>query len=357
MAMTDRLGDSATASTRGNSPPDPRFGWHLITLHGATPRSSGRPARELAQAESRLCPGSASQKERTAMTTSPVIWSEEPDPVANPAERSVPGLRDAPVVASPTSRGSPEGAYLGGPGKAIYRHLAALRSRQAAGEARLHDSENAAERAAQADRERKERHRGHERPWPLRWLIPVGIAAETVTAYVGIEALVASVGLADGLSLLTALVGAAMACLLADRRLDEVPIPVGARVLEGTFVIILTALRYESLRIQGGGFLTAAGAAALAAIISTLGLLCIEEIVVGTYPLSIFRSSARASWKQSRYAAARTRLTRIEASSTAAAAQLERHFLTFLLKTERFSVAEAQQRAAALKAALTEGEA
>jgi hypothetical protein len=38
-------------------------------------------------------------------------------------------------------------------------------------------------------------------------------------------------------------------------------------------------------------------------------------------------------------------------------AQLERHFLTFLLKTERFSVAEAQERAAALPAALTEGEA
>jgi hypothetical protein len=291
------------------------------------------------------------------MSTSPAPWSAEPDPVARPAESSAPALRDAPVVASPTSRGSPEGAYLASLGKAMYRHVADLLGRRSAARARLRDFEGAAERAAQADRERKERHRGHERPWPLRWLIPVGIAAEAITAYVGIEALVASVVVADGLSVLTALVGAGMACLLADRRLNEVPVPVGARLLEGTFVIILTVLRYESLRIQGGGFLTAAGAAALAAVVSALGLLCIEEIVVGTYPFSIFRSSVRAAWKQSRCAAARTRLTRMEASVTAAAAQLERHFLTFLLRTERFSVAEAQERAAALKAALTEGEA
>jgi hypothetical protein len=119
----------------------------------------------------------------------------------------------------------------------------------------------------------------------------------------------------------------------------------------------LTVLRYESLRIQGGGFLIAAGAAALAARVSAIGLLCIEEIVVGTYPFSIFRSSVRASWKRSRCAAARTRLTMTDASVTAAAAQFERHFLAFLLKTERFSVAEARERAAALRDALTDGEA
>jgi hypothetical protein len=291
------------------------------------------------------------------MTTSPASWSEEYDPITRPTGSSVPARRDSPVLASRTSRGSPEGAYLAGLGKAICRHVGELLGRRAAAQARLRDSEDAAERAAQADNERKDHHRGHDRPWPLRWLIPVGIAAEAVTAYVGIEALVASVVVADALSLLTALVGAGMACLLADRRLNEVPVPVGARALEGTFVIILTVLRYESLRIQGGGFLIAAGAAALAALVSAIGLLCIEEIVVGTYPFSIFRSSVRASWKRSRCAAARTRLTRIEASVTAAAAQFERHFLTFLLKTERFSVAEAQERAAALTAALTEGEA
>jgi hypothetical protein len=291
------------------------------------------------------------------MSTSPAPWSEEYDPISRPAGSSVPARLDSPILASWTSRGSPEGAYLAGLGKAICRHVAELLGRRAAVQARLRDCEDSAERAAQADHERKEHHRGHERPWPLRWLIPVGIAAEAVTAYVGIEALVTSVVVADGLSLLTALVGAGMACLLADRRLNEIPVPFGARALEGTFVIILTVLRYESLRIQGGGFLIAAGAAALAALVSAIGLLCIEEIVVGTYPFSIFRSSVRASWKRWRCAAARTRLTRIEASVTAAAAQLERHFLTFLLKTERFSVAEAQERAAALTAALTESEA
>ncbi|MDQ2875331.1 MAG: hypothetical protein M3Y33_11275 [Actinomycetota bacterium] len=282
--------------------------------------------------------------------------SEEQDPTAPPAESPAPWLRDAPAAARPASGGSPEGTYLAGPGKAIYRHVGGLLGRRAAGEARLRDSEDMAERAAQADRERKERHRGHGRPWPLRWLIPVGIAAEAVTAYVGIEALVASAVVADGLSLLTALAGAGVACLLADRRLNEVPVPVGARVLEGTFVVILTVLRYESLRIQGGGLLIAAGAAALAAVVSALGLLVIEEIIVGTYPFSIFRASVGASWRRSRSAAARTRLRRIQASVTAAAAQLERHFLIFLLKTEQGSVTEAQQRAAALRAALTRDE-
>ena len=287
-------------------------------------------------------------------TSPPVPWSGKSDPVAYQAE---PPLMDATVIARPPSHDGAEGRYLGGPGKALYRHFAALRSRRAALLARLRSSEIAAEHAERADRECKKRHRGHERPWPLRCLIPVGIAAEAVTAYVGVEALVASVALAEGLALFAALVGAALACVVADRRLDEVPIPMGARLLEGTFVIILTVLRYESLRIQGGGLLTAGGAAALAAIISALGLLCIEQIVVSTYTLSVFRSSARASRKRSRSGAARARLTRIEASSTAVAAQLERHFLTFLLKTESLSLADAQARAAALRAALTEGEA
>jgi hypothetical protein len=125
------------------------------------------------------------------MSTSPATWSEEPSAIARSAESTVPALRDAPVVTSPASRDSPEGTCLSGPGKGVYRHFAELLDRRAAGRAKLHDFENATERAAQVDRERKERRRGHERPWPLRWLIAVGIAAEAVTAYVGIEALVA----------------------------------------------------------------------------------------------------------------------------------------------------------------------
>ena len=74
-----------------------------------------------------------------------------------------------------------------------------------------------------------------------------------MTAYVAVEVLVASQSLAIGLSVLTAAVGAGMACVLANRRLNRLAVPPAVRVLEGVFVAVLTVLRYESLAVQGAG--------------------------------------------------------------------------------------------------------
>ena len=132
--------------------------------------------------------------------------------------------------------------------------------------------------------------------------------------------------------------------------------PAAARILEGIFVTVLTVLRYDSLHIQGAGVLTAAGAAALAALISALGLLGIEEIVVETRTFGIFLSTLRVSWKRWRYAAATARLARIQARIKAAAGKLQQHFLDFLLKTEGLPLDDARRRAADFKAALTDRE-
>jgi hypothetical protein len=211
------------------------------------------------------------------------------------------------------------------------------------------------ERAESTDQERKDNHRGGDRTWLLRLLIPVAIVAEAVTAYVAMEALVATQVLAVGLSVLAALIGAGMACVLANRRLNRLLVPGAARILEGIFVAVVTVLRYASLHIQGADVLTAAGAAMLAALISALGLLGIEEIVVETRTFSIFLSTLRVTWKRWRLAAATARLARIQARIKAAAGKLQQHFLDFLLKAEGFPLDEARQRAAALRAALTDG--
>jgi hypothetical protein len=171
------------------------------------------------------------------------------------------------------------------------------------------------------------------------------------------EALVDSQSLAIWLATLAALVGAGMACTLANRRLNRLPVPAAARILEGIFVAVVTALRYDSLHIQGAGVLTAVGAAALAALISALGLLGIEEIVAETRTFGIFFSTLRASWKRWRYAAATARLARIQARTEAAAGRLQQHFLGFLLKTDGLPLDEARRRAAAFKDALTDREA
>jgi hypothetical protein len=181
--------------------------------------------------------------------------------------------------------------------------------------------------------------------------------AEAVTAYVAMEVLVASFMLAYGLSALTALIGTGMACILANRRLNRLPVPRTARILEGVFVTVLTVLRYESMHVQGADFLTAFSAAALAALISALGLLGIEEIVVETRTSGIFLSTLRVSWKRWRRASATTHLARIQARIEAAAERLQQHFLDFLLKTEGLPLDEARRHAAALRAALTDREA
>lgn len=252
---------------------------------------------------------------------------------------------------------SPEGRYLAGLGKPLYGHLSDLRGQEVDAAVKVDEGRYAMERAETMGKERTENHRGGDRPWPLRSLIPPAILTEAGTAYVAVEPLVSSQPLAAGLATLAALSGAGLACVLANRRLNRIPVPPAARILEGTFVAVLTALRYESLRIQGADFLTSAGGAALAALISALALLGIEEIVVETHTFAIFLSTLRVSWQHWLYAAAVKKLARIQARIKAVAGKLQRHFLGFLLKTEGLPLDQARRRAAALKAALTDGEA
>jgi hypothetical protein len=263
------------------------------------------------------------------------------------------GKQAAPDAAVPVSRGSPEGRFVGGPGKPLYRHVADLQSQTAEAGAKKAETLKAQERAETTDQTLQENHRGGDRTWLLRSLIPLGTAAEAVTAYIAVEVLVTSVRLAQGLSVLTALIGTGMACILANRRLNRHDVPVAWRVVEAIFVVVVSVLRYESLTVQGAGFLTAAGAAALAALISALVLVGIEEIVVETRTFTMFVSSLRVWWRRWRCAAAAARLAKLQARIEAAASKLQQLFLEFLLKVEGLSLEQARQRAAALKAALT----
>jgi hypothetical protein len=254
-------------------------------------------------------------------------------------------------------RGRAAAGFLSGPGKALFQHVTELVSRKrhrAAREARARES---ADRTRQAVQERQQGYPGGNRTWLLRLLIPVGGAAEAVTAYVGVEALVTSQSLAVGLSALTAAVGVGLACLLAAQRLDGIGVPAAIRILEGIFVVTLTVLRYESLSIQGSVFLTAAGAAALAALISTLGLLGIEEIVVKTQTFAIFVATLRASWAQWRWRRAAAALTITAAAAEAAADKLQRRYIEYLVRTEQLPPEEARERAAALRTTVTGSEA
>jgi len=261
--------------------------------------------------------------------------------------------QDASDAAVLTSRGSPEGRYLSGPGKPVCRQVTDLQGQRAEAAVKDKESQRAVERAERTDKERKENHRGGDRPWPLRWLIPLATLAEAVTAYVAMQVLVASLLLAYGLSALTALVGTGMACILANRRLNRLRVPRTARILEGVFVAVLTVLRYESMRVQGADLLTSAGAAALAALISALGLLGIEEIVVETRTFGVFLSTLWVSWKRWRRAVATAHLARIQSGLEVVAGELEQHFLDFLLRTDGLSLDEARRRAAAFTVTLT----
>lgn len=253
---------------------------------------------------------------------------------------------------SHASPGNPEGRCVAGPGKALCRHLAELRDRAASADARLTVSEATRDRAEATAEARKDGHRGGDRTWLLRPLIPVAAVAEGVTAYVGMEVLVPSRSLAVGLAALAALVGTGMAAALANRRLNQLPVQAAARVLEAVFVVVLTLLRYDSLHIQGADVVAAAGGAALAALISALGLLGIEEILVETQTFGIFLGRVWAAWKRWRCARADTRLSMIRAQVSATADKLAQQFVDFLLM-EEVPVGEARQRAAALRDALT----
>jgi hypothetical protein len=258
----------------------------------------------------------------------------------------------APDPMAPVSRGSPEGRYLNAAGKPFHRLWTELQARLVAAIAKVNERAGSARRTQQAEQEGRDNHRGGDRPWPLRLAIPVCVVAEAGMAYVAMESLVSSQSLAVGLSVLTAAVGTGLACILANRRLNRLTVPGGARILEAAFVGILTALRYESMHILGASVPVALGAAALAAMISALALLGIEEIIVETQTFGMFLRSRQLSWKRWRYHAATTRLARIQARIAVAAGDLERHYLNFLLKIEGFPLDEAQERAAAFRAAI-----
>ncbi len=247
---------------------------------------------------------------------------------------------------------NPEGRFVTGAGKPLSRHLAELRDRKADAEVRLEDAEAALAGAEAVAETRKARHRGGDRAWLLRLIIPVAIVAEGVTAYIGMEVLVPSLALAAGLAALAALVGAGIAGVLANRRLNRLPVPTPARILEGVFVSVLTLLRYDSLRVQGADLVAAVGGAALAALISALGLLGIEEILVETQTFGIFLGGISTAWKRSRFDRANTRLNLLQAQVRAAAEKLEQQCVGFLLN-EGLPLPEAQQRAVALRCALT----
>jgi len=261
----------------------------------------------------------------------------------------VAGPRSATADAAP---GSPEGRYLGGLGRGMYRRFMDLTSELSVGVAQSEELENAANRAGQADQERRDNHRGGERTWLLRPLILPGLAAEAITAFVAIEVLVSSFDLAVGLSVLTAFIGGGMACVLANRRLDRHRVPATARWVEALLVGVVAALRYESLRIQGADLVTAVGAALLAALISALVLLGIEEIVLETKTFAMFVSSVRVSLKKWRLTGAQARIARTRARIDSAITNLQQHYLEFLLKVEGLALDEARRRAAALASAL-----
>lgn len=271
-------------------------------------------------------------------------------PAVNPPTRGPGRLR-------PVPEHGPEGRYVTGSGKPVTRQVLDLQDQKTVAAAKLEELKAAVERAQSKYQERKVHHRGGNLPWPLRWLIPVAILAEAATAYVAMESLVATQSLAVGLAVLTALTAAGLACILANRHLNHLPVPYVARLLEVIFVAVVTVLRYDSLRIQGVGGTTAAGAATLAALISALGLFGIEEIVAQTHTFGVFLSSLSAWWKSWRCAAAAARLDRIQAQLDAAVGKLQQHFFHFLLKAEGLPLDEARDRAAAFKAAVIDREA
>jgi hypothetical protein len=271
-------------------------------------------------------------------------------------EGTVRALPGTVAAGGPPGRRNTEAGFLSGPGKALIRRVIELLSRKHRARAREAKKREAVGRTRRTADERKQDHPGGTRTWLLRLLIPVGGAAEAVTAYVAMEVLVATQSLALGLSGLTAAVGVGLACILATRRLNLLGVPASVRSLEGIFVATLTVLRFESLNIQGAGYPTAAGAAGLAALISAFGLLGIEEIVVETRTFAIFISGLHACWAHWRWTSAAAALKAAEAAAAAAAGKLQRHYLEYLLRTEKLPLEEALRRAVALRVALTENE-
>jgi len=256
----------------------------------------------------------------------------------------------------PARVGSPEGRFLASAGKPLSRLIAELKERLAGALVRVKGTAAALNHATGTASERRAQHRGGDRPWPLRLIIPVAAAAEALTAFVAMEALVSTVELAFGLAIMTALVGAGTACMIANRRLNRLPVPASARAIEVAFVGVLTLLRYVSLDVQSTDPMAAVGGAALAALISAVALLAIEEAVVETDTFSVFLSRLRVWFRRRQWSRAESQLAGCQARLEATGEKFQQHFMDFLLKAEGLSLDEAQRRARALRTAICQAQ-
>jgi hypothetical protein len=252
----------------------------------------------------------------------------------------------------PAGGGSPEGRFLASAGKPLSRLISDLKERWAAALVRVRSTAAALAYAISTASELRAHHRGGDRPWPLRLTIPLAAAAEALTAFVAMEVLVSTAGLAFGLAVMTALVGVGTACMIANRRLHRLAVPASARAVEIAFVGVLTLLRFVSLDVQSADALAALGGAALAALISAVALLAIEEVVVETDTFGVFLSRVRVWFRRRQSARGNSQLASCQARLDTTGEKFEQHFLDFLLKAEGFPLAEAQQRARALRIAI-----
>jgi hypothetical protein len=272
---------------------------------------------------------------------------------SSPAGGGSPASAGSPISGgSPAVLSSPEGRFLASAGKPLSRLISDLKDRWAAALVRVRGTAAALDHAIAAASERRAHHRGGDRPWLLRLTIPLATGAEALTAFVAMEVLVSTTGLAFGLAAMTALVGAGIACIIANRRLHRLAVPASARAAEIAFVVVLTLLRFVSLDVQSSDALAALGGAALAALISAVALLAIEEVVVETDTFGVFLSRARVSLRRRQSVHAMSQLASCQARLDTTGQKFEQHFLDFLLKAEGFPLAEAEQRARALRIAI-----
>jgi hypothetical protein len=269
-----------------------------------------------------------------------------------PTSAGRPASAGSPIGGGPAGRGSPEGRFLASAGKPLGRLISDLKDRWSAALVRVRSTAAALDQAIAVASERRAHHRGGDRPWLLRLTIPLATGAEALTAFVAMEALVSTTGLAFGLAVMTALVGTGVACIIANRRLHLLAVPASARAAEIAFVATATLLRFVSLDVQSSDALAALGGAALAALISAVALLAIEEVVVETDTFGVFLSRTWVWLRRRQSVGAMSRLAGCQARLDTAGGKFEQHFLDFLLKAEGFPLAEAEQRARALRIAI-----
>lgn len=285
------------------------------------------------------------------------ITTDSPSLEAQPESVGVNGsdAQRMPSDSSPTDEsGAPEGRFLAGPGEPLFRHVTELNAKVADARARAVEAKSALDDATAEASRRQRDHRGGARTWLLRTAVPVAIAIEALTAYIAMEALVPTVLLAVGLAIFTAAVGAGLACIVANRRLDRLPVPLWTRLLEVAFVLLLTLLRFYSLWLQpGSGPLEAVGGALLAGLVSAVGLFAIEEVVVESDTFRVFVARLQLRWRRWREARARRRPARLQAKFEGAVEKLRQHFLSYLLKHEQYGLTAAQDRCNRFKNAIS----